>query len=66
METKMLNVVEAAKLFGVSSKTMYGWAERRKVPHYKINGSVRFDPVELMEFKERCRVLTDHEKQLMA
>ncbi len=57
METeKFVTVRTVAECLSVSSKTIYQWAELRKIPHYKINGCVRFRLEEVLEHIETCRI----------
>ena len=36
-------VKEVSALLKVKEKTVYQWAEQRQIPHYKINGTLRFE-----------------------
>lgn len=43
INTKMLTVDEAAKLWKVERQTMYRWARENKIPHVRVsNRCVRF------------------------
>lgn len=41
-------------MLNVNPKTIYQWAELGQIPHYKINGCVRFDPEEVKTWLESC------------
>lgn len=47
---KIINVKEASALLGVKEKTVYQWAEQRQIPHFKINGALRFDMEEVQSW----------------
>ncbi len=51
-----LNVKEAAKLMGVSEKTIYRWIKRNRLPAFKINDQYRFNRVEMLEWATAQRV----------
>ncbi len=51
-----LNVKEAAKLMGVSEKTIYRWIKRNKLPAFRINDQYRFNRVEMLEWATSQRV----------
>jgi excisionase family DNA binding protein len=42
MEKKFFNVEEIAEYLGVKKGTIYSWVHQGKIPHTKMNGSVRF------------------------
>jgi len=45
---------EVAQIIGASPKTVYQWAEERLIPHYKVNGLLRFDLDEVLGWIEAC------------
>ncbi|GAB4256862.1 MAG: PTS sugar transporter subunit IIA [Deferrisomatales bacterium] len=45
-----LTVRDAARLLGVSEKTVYRWARKGKVPFTRVNDQYRFHRVELLEW----------------
>ncbi len=47
---KIITVREVSALLGVKEKTIYQWAEQRQIPHYKINGALRFDMDEVQSW----------------
>jgi excisionase family DNA binding protein len=52
---KLVTVKEVADYLSVKPSTIYGWAELRKIPSYKINGSLRFRMDEVKEHIEGCK-----------
>ena len=44
-----LGVREAARLLGVSEKTIYRWIKEGRLPAYRINEQHRFNRAELLE-----------------
>ncbi|MBD3666904.1 MAG: helix-turn-helix domain-containing protein [Kangiella sp.] len=47
---------EAARLLGLSEVTIRRWVMNRQIPYRKIGSRVFFDPEELREWVENCRV----------
>jgi len=53
---KLLKVDEVCALIGAKRSTVYQWAETGLIPCYKINGCVRFEKDEILQWiKERKR-----------
>jgi len=52
---KLLTVPELAFRLNVHPKTLYSWTELGKIPHYKINGSVRFDFHDIQRWLDACK-----------
>lgn len=50
IEQRYFSVTEAAIYLGLSSKTVYAWAEKGAMPGYKVGRVWRFDRVELDDF----------------
>jgi excisionase family DNA binding protein len=57
MLESFLTAEEVAGLLKVQKKTVYAWAERGKIPAYKINKALRFRESDLREFIEESRIL---------
>jgi nitrogen PTS system EIIA component len=51
-----IDVKEAARLLGVSEKTIYRWIKRGDLPTYRINDLYRFNRAELLEWATARRV----------
>ena len=45
-----INVKEAARLLGVSEKTIYRWIKQGDLPTYRVNDLYRFNRAELLEW----------------
>jgi excisionase family DNA binding protein len=52
---KILNVKEVASLLKVEPSTVYAWAEERKIPSYKFNGSLRFNEPDILAWVASCK-----------
>lgn len=52
---KFLTVKEVASLLIVKPSTIYLWAEQKRIPHYKINGVLRFEESEILEWIKSFR-----------
>lgn len=39
---EILSIPQAAEYLGQSEHTIREWVRRRKIPHYKVNGAVKF------------------------
>ncbi len=57
---RLYTVDQVAELFSLKKKTIYTWAEKRRIPSYRIGKALRFRESELREFIEASRIpLTD-------
>ena len=58
--TKLLTVVEMAAILNTSEKAIYAKVSRGELPYMKFgqgrNGSIRFNPDEIMKFLDSKRV----------
>ena len=54
-EIKLLTVKEASELINVKAKTLYQWIELEQIPHYRLNGSIRFDLEDLSAWIQSCK-----------
>jgi len=53
---KFLDVKEVSALLGAKTSTIYQWAELGQIPSYKLNGLLRFEKSEILEWlKDRKR-----------
>jgi len=53
---KFIDIKEVSALIGAKTTTVYQWAELGQIPNYKINGLVRFEETEILEWlKENKR-----------
>ncbi len=54
-----LNLVDAetlAPMLGVKPKTLYDWAQNKRIPHYKLGKLVRFNLDEITKWVQSCGV----------
>jgi excisionase family DNA binding protein len=51
----IVTVKELSLIIKVSPKTIYQWAEMRQIPHFKLNGCLRFDLDEVLEWLQHCK-----------
>ncbi len=63
MAEKLLTVVEAASIAGVSPSLIYGWCAELLLPHFRFGtkgrrGKILISPAELETFMQSCRVET--------
>lgn len=43
MERRFASITELSEYLNISRYTLYSWVSRKKIPHFKINGTLRFD-----------------------
>jgi excisionase family DNA binding protein len=53
---KLYRLDQAAKILNISKATAYRLIEERKIPFYKIRGSVRVAEKDILEYLEQNRV----------
>lgn len=53
---KILTVKDVSELLKIKSSTVYAWAEQRKIPCYKLNGSLRFHEEDIMAWMKACKL----------
>lgn len=41
---RMLGIKEASELLGLSTKTLYSWVYRKRIPYVKVGTLVKFKP----------------------
>ena len=57
MLANLLRSADAARVLGISKRTLSRWCAEHSVPHYKVGGTLLFDERELMEWvRDRHRV----------
>ncbi len=52
---QLATVKELSEFLKVKEKTIYQWAEYRQIPCYKLNGCLRFDTQEIMQWMKQCK-----------
>ncbi|MCM2353981.1 MAG: helix-turn-helix domain-containing protein [Pseudobdellovibrio sp.] len=48
MDKKLLNVKEVSILLNVTTGRVYNLVHRKRIPHLKLNSSLRFDPEKIV------------------
>jgi excisionase family DNA binding protein len=52
---KLLTVKEISELLKAKPSTIYQWAEMGLIPCFKLNGLLRFDETEIMQWIRTCK-----------
>ncbi|MHB8069869.1 MAG: helix-turn-helix domain-containing protein [Desulfobaccales bacterium] len=47
---QLISVEELARRLSVPPVTVYSWARRGKIPHYKVERCIRFDETEILSW----------------
>ena len=55
LHMKLLTVKELSEIINVKEKTLYHWVELRQIPFFRLNGSIRFNPDEIVTWLEENR-----------
>lgn len=63
---KMLTVKQVSELTQVKEKTIYQWVEMRQIPHYKLNGAIRFNYDVILEWMNSCARQADNSYNLLS
>lgn len=60
MPRKLVNVQQISEMLSVKPATIYKWVRQGKIPFYKLESLVRFDPDEVWGWvaKKKARRLT--------
>ena len=53
---KLVGAAIVADSIGWSRKHVYEMAQKGQIPHYRFEGSVRFDPIEIAEWLESHKI----------
>lgn len=54
---QFMTVRQAAAIVRLSPKTIYGWIREGRFPGYKLNGTVRIDRAEFMEYLKKAHLV---------
>lgn len=54
--SKYLTMDDVAEILSISKSTLYKWVEKWAIPHYKINGNVRFNQEHLKNWIDSKQV----------
>jgi excisionase family DNA binding protein len=60
-DRRLLSVVEAAGMIGVSQYTLRAWLRQRRLAHLRLGRRVLFDPTDLARFIASNRVAASDE-----
>jgi excisionase family DNA binding protein len=52
---KILTVKQVSEMLQTKPSTIYAWAEQRLIPSFKINGLLRFEETEIVEWVKSCK-----------
>ncbi len=52
---KILTCKQVSELLQVKEGTIYAWSEQRLIPSFKINGLLRFDQEEILQWVKVCK-----------
>jgi excisionase family DNA binding protein len=53
---KLIDIKALSEILSVKSSTLYQWVELGKIPHYKLNGAVRFKQDEILDWLSTCKI----------
>ena len=56
IESRLLNVRDAARLLSVSTSTLYGWVWQRRIAFVKVGRALRFEKRDLEKFIQSNRI----------
>jgi excisionase family DNA binding protein len=52
---KLVDIKEIAEFLHVKPSTLYQWAELGQIPCFKLNGCLRFDMEDIMNWIKSCK-----------
>ena len=52
---KLITIKDVSELLSVKSSTLYQWAELGQIPCVKINGALRFDIEDVLNWIRSCK-----------
>lgn len=55
-DLKLYSIKELSKIFNISKPTIYRIIESRKIPFYKVKGSIRFTENDVLKYLKDNRV----------
>ena len=61
---KLMTAAEVAEFLSVSEHTVYRWCKSRKIPHFNLNSTYRFNLQELQKWLDSKHQKGDSEKPL--
>lgn len=54
---KLVSVKELSEIIRIKESTLYAWTEKRKMPFIRLNGLLRFDLDEVIEWIKSSKIL---------
>ena len=54
--TKLIDIKTLSQSLSVKASTLYQWVELGKIPHYKLNGAIRFNESEISGWVSSCKI----------
>ncbi len=63
---QLLTPKQVAELLNCKTSTIYAWAKTGKVPSFKLEGILRFDPAEIEHWVKACRTEPEPAPELKA
>jgi excisionase family DNA binding protein len=52
---KLITIKEVSEIISVKPSTLYQWAELGQIPCIKINGALRFDTEDVLNWIKSCK-----------
>lgn len=53
---KLININQLSAIIDVPTSTIYGWTSSGKIPYLKVNGALRFDLEDVLQyFKKKAK-----------
>ena len=56
MERRFASITELSEYLNISRHTLYSWVSRKKIPHLKISGTLRFDMRDIEKWLKEKKV----------
>jgi excisionase family DNA binding protein len=56
---EFLSINELSEYLGIKPKTLYSWVSKGVLPHYRIEGLIRFKKQEIDQKMNSCKVEED-------
>lgn len=56
---EFLSINELSEYIGIKPKTLYSWVSKGVLPHYRIEGLIRFKKKEIDQKMNSCKVEED-------
>ena len=53
---KLITITELSALWSIPKATLYNWVNQGRLPYVKLGRSLRFDLVQIEEYRERATI----------